>query len=140
MASQVAENLFDPIRSPQIGRQTRFGSAYPLAPPTGQASKCTHPLTGAESQLPHQAGVAGAEAVAELGDEGLQVLAALLGGVNVAEELAQSVGQELVTEVVEGHQLVQDVPPARRHTQTRNTHPVWNQFAVFEFAPLDKFV
>lgn len=75
-------------------------------------------LTGTEAQLAHQPGVAGAEPVAELGDERLQVLAPLLRRVDVPEEIPQGIGQELVTEVVEGHQLVQDVPPA--HTNKGN--------------------
>lgn len=74
---------------------------------------CVCVLTRTEAQLAHQPGVAGAEPVAELGDERLQVLAPLLRRVDVPEEVPQGVGQELVTEVVEGHQLVQDVPPAR---------------------------
>lgn len=50
--------------------------------------------------------------MAELCDEGLQILSSLLGGVDVSEEVPQSVGEELVAEVVEGHQLIQDIPSA----------------------------
>lgn len=50
--------------------------------------------------------------MAELGDERFQILPPLLGGVDVAEKLPQSIREELVAEVMERHQLVQDVPPA----------------------------
>lgn len=62
-----------------------------------------HVPTGAEAQLSDQAGVTGAEPVAELGDEGLQILSSLLWGVDVSEEIPQGIGEELVTEVMEGH-------------------------------------
>lgn len=58
------------------------------------------PLTWAQAELLHQPGVAGTEAVGELGDERLQVLAPLLRGVDVPEEIPQCIRQELVAEVV----------------------------------------
>lgn len=65
---------------------------------------------GAEAQLSDETRVTGTEPVAELGDEGLQILSSLLWCVDVSKELPQSVGEELVTEVMKGHQLVQDIP------------------------------
>lgn len=41
--------------------------------------------------------------MAELGDEGFQILSSLLRRMDVSEEIPQSVRKELVTEVVEGH-------------------------------------
>lgn len=63
-------------------------------------------LTWTQAKVAHQCGVAGTEAVRELGDEGLQVLPTLLRGVDVPEEIPQRIGQELVAEVVQGHQLI----------------------------------
>lgn len=63
-------------------------------------------LTWTQAKVSHQRGVAGTEAVRELGYECLQVLATLLGGVDVPEEISQRVGQELVAEVVQCHQLI----------------------------------
>lgn len=54
--------------------------------------------------------------MAKLGDEGFQILSSLLWCMDVSEEIPQSVGEELVTEIMEGHQLVQDIPSA--HTRT----------------------
>ena len=81
-----------------------------------QKSQFPAGLTRAEAQVPDQARVAGAEALGELGDEGLQVLSSLLGCVYVSEELSQRVGEELVTEVMELHQLIQHVSPEEGHT------------------------
>lgn len=64
-----------------------------------------------EAQVSDKARVTGTKPVAELGDEGFQILSSLLRCVDVSEEIPQSVGEELVTEVMEGHQLVEDVPP-----------------------------
>lgn len=64
-----------------------------------------------EAQLSDQPGVAGTEPVAELGDQCFQVFSSLLWCVDVSEEVPQGIGQELVTEIMEGHQLIQDVPP-----------------------------
>lgn len=50
--------------------------------------------------------------MAEFGDECLQILSPLLGSVDVSEEVAQRVGEELVAEVMESHQLIQDIAPA----------------------------
>lgn len=66
---------------------------------------------GAEAKLADQPGVACAEAVAEFGDEGLQIFSPLLRGVDVSEKVPQRVGEELVTEIMKRHQLVQDVSP-----------------------------
>lgn len=79
---------------------------------------CVCVLTRTEAQVSDQPRVTGTEPVAELGDERLQILSSLLWCVNVSEEVPQSVGEELVTEVMEGHQLVQDVPPAHTYTNT----------------------
>lgn len=54
-----------------------------------------------EAQLSDKTWITGTEPVAELCDEGLQILPSLLWRVDVSEELPQSVGEELVTEVVE---------------------------------------
>ena len=67
-------------------------------------------LTGAEAKLSNEGRVTSAKPLAEFNDEGLQVLPPFLGGMDVPEETSQGVGQELVAEVVQGDQLVQDVP------------------------------
>lgn len=64
-----------------------------------------------EAEIPDQPGVAGTKPVAELGNERLQIFPSLLWGVDVSEKVPQSVGKELVTEIMERHQLVQDVSP-----------------------------
>lgn len=56
--------------------------------------------------------------MAELGDEGFQILSSLLWCMDVSEEIPQSVGEELVTEIMEGDQLIQDIPPACTQTYT----------------------
>lgn len=63
-----------------------------------------------EAQLSYKTRVTGTKPVAELGDEGFQILSSLLWCVDVSEEIPESVGEELVTEVMEGHQLIQDIP------------------------------
>ena len=75
--------------------------------------------TWTEAELLDETRVAGTKPVAELGDEGFQILSSLLWRVDVPEEVPQGVGEELVAEVMQGHQLVQDIPPAytRRHTE-----------------------
>lgn len=70
-------------------------------------------LTRTEAEIPDQPGVAGTKPVAELGNERLQIFPSLLWGVDVSEKVPQSVGKELVTEIMERHQLVQDVSPAQ---------------------------
>lgn len=72
-------------------------------------------LTRTEAQLSDESGVTGTKPVAELGDEGLQILSSLFWRVDVPEEIAQSIGEELVAEIMEGHQLVQNIPPAHKH-------------------------
>lgn len=73
---------------------------------------CVSVLTRTEAQLSHKTGVTGTESVAELGDEGFQILPSLFWCVDVSKEIPQSIGEELVTEIMEGHQLVQNIPPA----------------------------
>lgn len=64
-----------------------------------------------KAEVPDQPRVTRTEPVTEFGDERLQVLASLLRGVDVSEEVPQSVRKELVTEIMKRHQLIQDVPP-----------------------------
>lgn len=79
-------------------------------------------LTRTKAQLSNQTRVTDAEPMAELGDEGLQVLSSLLWCMNMSEEIPQSIWEELVTEIVEGHQLIQDIPPAHTHTDKWQIH------------------
>ncbi len=48
----------------------------------------------------------------KLSDEGLQVLAPLLRGMNVSEEVSQCIREELVTKVMKCDKLIQDISPA----------------------------
>lgn len=64
-----------------------------------------------EAQISDKTRVAGTKSVAELGDECFQIFSPLLWCMDMSEEIPQSIGEELVTEVMEGHQLVQDIPP-----------------------------
>lgn len=73
---------------------------------------CVSVLTRTEAQLSDKTGVTGAKSVAELCDEGFQILSSLFWCVDVSKEIPQSIGEELVTEIMEGHQLVQNIPPA----------------------------
>lgn len=57
-------------------------------------------LTRIKAKVAHKSRVAGAEPVTELCDEGLQILSSLFRGVNVSEEVSQSIREELVTEVM----------------------------------------
>ena len=70
--------------------------------------------TRTKAKVLNKTRVAGTKPVAELGNEGFQILSSFLRRMNVSEKISQSVGEELVTEVMKGHQLVQDVPPAHR--------------------------
>lgn len=47
----------------------------------------------------------------KLSDEGLQVLAPLLRGMNVSEEVSQCIREELVTKVMKCDKLIQDISP-----------------------------
>lgn len=71
-------------------------------------------LTRAKAKLSHQIGVTRAESVRELRYESLQVLPTLLGSVNVSEELSQCIWQELISEVVQRHKVIQNISPGRR--------------------------
>lgn len=64
-----------------------------------------------EAQVSDKSRVASTKSVAELGDECFQILSSLLRCMDVSEEIPQSIGEELITEVMEGHQLVQNIPP-----------------------------
>ncbi len=48
----------------------------------------------------------------KLSDEGLQVLAPLLRGMNVSEEVSQCIREELVAKVMKCDKLIQDISPA----------------------------
>lgn len=73
-------------------------------------------LTRTEAQLLDKIRVTGTKPLAELGNEGFQIFSSLLRCMDVSEEIPQSIREKLVTEVMEGHQLIQDIPPA--HTET----------------------
>lgn len=64
-----------------------------------------------EAQLSDKTRVTGTKPVAELGNKGFQIFSSLLWRMDVSEEIPQSIGEKLVTEVMEGNQLVQDIPP-----------------------------
>lgn len=65
----------------------------------------------AEAQFSDKNWITGTKSVAKLRDEGFQIFSSFLWCVNVSEEIPQSIGEELVTEIMEGHQLIQDIPP-----------------------------
>ena len=82
---------------------------------------CVEVLTRAEAQFSDKNWITGTKSVAELRDEGFQIFSSFLWCMDVSEEIPQSIGEELVTEIMEGHQLIQDIPPA--HTQTHKLIP-----------------
>lgn len=53
----------------------------------------------------------------ELRYESLKVLPALLGGMNMSEELSQCIWQELISEVVQCHKVIQNISPSGRKSQ-----------------------
>lgn len=70
--------------------------------------------------------------MAELGNKGFQIFSSLLGRMDVSEEIPQSVGEKLVTEVMELHQLIQDIPSA--HTET-HSHRKAYRYYLYLFNP-----
>lgn len=68
-----------------VSTQTSAASGYISIPIWGQVKL---QLTWTQAKVSHQRGVAGTEAVRELGYECLQVLATLLRGVDVPEEIS----------------------------------------------------
>lgn len=75
-------------------------------------------LTWTEAQISDKTWVTGTKPVAELSDEGFQILSSLLWGMDVSEEISQRIGEELVTEIMKCNQLIQDIPPAHTYTFT----------------------
>lgn len=70
-------------------------------------------LTRAKAKLSHQIRVTSTESVRELCYESLKVLPTLLRSMNVSEELSQCIWQELISEVVQRHKVIQNISPSR---------------------------
>lgn len=73
-------------------------------------------LTRAKAKLPHQIRITSTESVRELCDESFKVLPTLLRSVNVSEELSQCIWQELISEVVQRHKVIQNISPGGMKT------------------------
>lgn len=70
-------------------------------------------LTRAKAKLSHQIRVTSTESVREFCYESLKVLPTLLRSMNVSEELSQCIWQELISEVVQRHKVIQNISPGR---------------------------
>ncbi len=67
----------------------------------------------------------------KLSDEGLQVLAPLLRGMNVSEEVSQCIREELVAKVMKCDKLIQDISPANTVVSNQIFYYYQQQITIF---------